>query len=352
MQKDKISVIIPVYNVEKYLQRCLDSIVNQTYRNLEIILVDDGSKDQSGQICDDYAQNDERIRVIHKQNEGAGVARNVAMEQATGEYFVFVDADDYAEKDMYEKMYYKAIQNNAELVIAGANFIATDGRIRRTNANPFEAQKEVFHGEETRDVLLNMLELTNKTQIPSEYPIDMALWKGMFKRSVIKDNGIYMRSERKSKSEDFIFYLDFAPLCQTIVVMNEVLYYHCDNETSISHNYSTEVQLLNNAMLTEFLAIADKYGLDETCRKGMIKIYLEASHIVILDEFRNNRNRTYGEHKKNMKFVCENETYQTYAKEYDLFSDNKKKYVALRFMYSKNYMGLYLMSKLYMFLKK
>ena len=103
--RPKISVIVPVYNVEKYLDNCINSIVNQTYDNLEILLVDDGSKDNSGSLCDEWALRDNRIKVIHKQNGGASSARNAGLDAATGEYIGFVDADDYIDIDMYEIMY-------------------------------------------------------------------------------------------------------------------------------------------------------------------------------------------------------------------------------------------------------
>lgn len=102
---DLISVIVPVYNVEKYLDRCVESIVNQTYKNLEIILVNDGSTDNSGQICDVWAEKDNRIRVIHQSNMGGGAARNAALEIAKGDYIAFVDSDDYIANDMYQYLH-------------------------------------------------------------------------------------------------------------------------------------------------------------------------------------------------------------------------------------------------------
>ncbi|HJA50079.1 MAG TPA: glycosyltransferase, partial [Candidatus Fusicatenibacter intestinipullorum] len=95
IEKVKISVIIPVYNVEKYLKRCLDSVINQTYKNLEIILIDDGSTDNSGKICDEYAQKDERIIVIHKENGGVSSARNKGLDICIGDYISFIDSDDW-----------------------------------------------------------------------------------------------------------------------------------------------------------------------------------------------------------------------------------------------------------------
>ena len=103
MRTPLISVIIPVYNVEKYLRRCLDSVIAQTYQNLEIICVDDGSIDDSGKICDQYAVRDARIKVIHQENQGLSAARNRGLDAAEGEYIAFVDSDDYILEDMYKR---------------------------------------------------------------------------------------------------------------------------------------------------------------------------------------------------------------------------------------------------------
>ncbi|MBQ5852329.1 MAG: glycosyltransferase family 2 protein, partial [Lachnospiraceae bacterium] len=97
-----ISIVVPVYNVEKYLERCVDSLINQTYENIEILLIDDGSKDNSGQMCDEYANKDSRITVYHKENGGLSDARNYGMDRAKGEYIIFIDSDDYVEPNMME----------------------------------------------------------------------------------------------------------------------------------------------------------------------------------------------------------------------------------------------------------
>ena len=114
-----ISVIIPVYKVEKYLDRCVLSVVNQTYKNLEIILVDDGSPDNSPKMCDEWAKKDKRITVIHKQNGGVSAARNDGLKIATGDYVAFVDSDDWIEPTMYEEMLNLAISENADLTFCG-----------------------------------------------------------------------------------------------------------------------------------------------------------------------------------------------------------------------------------------
>ena len=113
----KVSIIVPVYNVEKYLEKCLDSIVKQTYENIEIILVDDGSTDKSGTILDQYAEMDNRISVIHKKNEGVSTARNTGIEAARGEYICFADADDYLMPDYVEYLLTLAVDKNADIAI-------------------------------------------------------------------------------------------------------------------------------------------------------------------------------------------------------------------------------------------
>ncbi|MCC8015166.1 MAG: glycosyltransferase family 2 protein [Eubacterium sp.] len=119
---DIVSVIIPVYKVENYLRECLDSVINQTYKNLEIILVDDGSPDKCPYICDEYALNDSRIKVVHKQNGGLSDARNAGVNIANGKYIVFVDSDDYIEIDMIEILYSTAEKYAADIVECGVNY--------------------------------------------------------------------------------------------------------------------------------------------------------------------------------------------------------------------------------------
>lgn len=121
-----VSVIIPVYNVEECIARCIDSIINQTFKNLEIILVDDGSSDKSGKICDEYAQNDSRIKVIHKENGGVSSARNTGLDIANGEYIGFVDSDDYIDANMYECLVNSIEDSNCDIVVCGYHEVLND----------------------------------------------------------------------------------------------------------------------------------------------------------------------------------------------------------------------------------
>lgn len=124
---DLITVIIPVYNVSKYLRRCVDSVLNQSYKNIEIILVDDGSTDDSGVICDEYAEKEKSVMVIHQQNQGLGPARNAGLEVMHGDYVGFVDSDDWIEKDMYECMYKAIRDNKCDIATCGRLVVADEG---------------------------------------------------------------------------------------------------------------------------------------------------------------------------------------------------------------------------------
>ncbi len=147
-RQELISVIVPVYNVEKYLRRCIDSIINQTYKNLEIILVDDGSPDSSGAICDEYAKKDSRIKVIHKENSGLSGARNAGIDAATGEYISFIDSDDYVNKDFCMILYKNIKADNSDICICGFEHVTEPGSFIEKNAKETISTKQKLRGKQ------------------------------------------------------------------------------------------------------------------------------------------------------------------------------------------------------------
>lgn len=158
-----ISIIVPIYNVGKYLPKCIESILNQTFKNFELILVNDGSTDNSGVVCDDYAKKDTRIKIIHKSNGGVSSARNAGLYVAKGEYIGFVDPDDYIDKNMYEKLYRLCIDNNSDIAICRFNR-EINRKIQNKESteeiielNNMEAMNELFKGNLYRFSLCNKL---------------------------------------------------------------------------------------------------------------------------------------------------------------------------------------------------
>lgn len=168
-----ISVIVPVYNVEEYLPRCVDSILAQSYRNLEVILVDDGTKDASDKICDAYAEKDPRVRVIHKENGGLSSARNAGIAIARGEYLGFVDSDDWIEPQMYETMLSLALQHKVKLVCAGRYDVNSTTGEKKIGLCP--PREEVITGEEL------------VRRIFTWQNIDSAAWDKLYHRSLFRE---------------------------------------------------------------------------------------------------------------------------------------------------------------------
>lgn len=177
----KVSIIVPVYNVEKYLDRCMRSLLGQTLKDVEIIMVDDGSPDGCPALCDEYARRDARVKVIHKQNAGLGYARNTGLDVATGEYVAFVDSDDYVDLEMYEKLYVTAIRTESDVVYCGFNrFYSENKVIHYTNVN----SEHVYKGEDVNQLLLDFISSSPKCK--KDWKYEMSVWHSIYKREIIK----------------------------------------------------------------------------------------------------------------------------------------------------------------------
>lgn len=228
----KFSVIVPVYNVEKYLRRCIESIIGQSYSNLEIILVDDGSKDSSGLICDEYKLIDSRIIVIHKQNEGLGFARNTGMSVATGDYISFVDSDDYIVKDYFYKLVNIAMLNKPDIIAFGFQEVLDDGKI--IEHKNFSSIK--YSGIQIRDIILPRAFGPNSIREDDEYGIGPA-WGAIYCRAFLLNNNILFKSEREILSEDIVFSIDLCLKANSIEYFDSCLYKYCQNNGSLSRSY-------------------------------------------------------------------------------------------------------------------
>ena len=211
--KDLISVIVPIYNVEKYLTKCLDSIINQTYKNLEIILVDDGSPDNCPKICDEYAKRDKRIKVIHKKNQGVSVARNVGIESSEGKYICFVDSDDFISNDFLTKLINKIKEENSDAVICDYYTYKNDKEYKHINKN----WKKIV----CNDLSMYFGNLRN---------VHRAVWAALYKKNIIKD--LRFNPELKI-AEDFLFLLQVLKNAEKISYVNECLYYYFINNDSV-----------------------------------------------------------------------------------------------------------------------
>ena len=241
MPQPKVSIIVPVYNVEQYLDRCISSLRNQSLEDIEIILVDDSSTDSSPAICDRASQEDSRIKVIHKENQGAGMARNAALKIATGEYIGFADSDDYVEKDMYKVLLEKAEKYSSDLVLSGVMFV--DGNMFGKDGDValktyFEKDTHFETGEELKKLRMGIVGALPDDPDDSKY--GMSIWKNLFRRDVIEENNIVFESEREMLSEDALFMIDYISCIKKATGIKEAFYNYCRNGESISKSYKKD----------------------------------------------------------------------------------------------------------------
>lgn len=212
-----ISVIVPIYNVEDYLDRCVDSIINQTYKNLEIILVDDGSPDNCPQMCDDYAKKDSRIKVVHKENGGLSDARNAGMKVATGEYVSFIDSDDYISLDFYEILLQTMIDNDSDIVECGVVKFYENGKFDEYSDD------QMIKNFNTVDGLEGLI---------NENSFHQYVWNKLYKSSVALD---IPYAVGKLNEDEFWTYQIFGK-AKKVTRINKTMYYYFQRGSSIMGN--------------------------------------------------------------------------------------------------------------------
>lgn len=254
-----ISVIIPVYNVEKYLDVCVSSVCNQSYDNLEIILIDDGSSDRSGQICDNWENRDKRIVVIHQLNKGVSAARNSGLSIARGEYIGFVDSDDEIETEMYEKLFQKLIQSQCQMAMCAYETIDEEGNLCK---RAFEDIPESILTTE------HYLELIN-VNVRNHCALAVA-WNKLYSSKILEE----LRFPEGTVHEDEFFLNDVLARVNKTVVLQEPLYKYRQREQSIMHiSFSAK-------RLSYFYAVRNRLILCEEQKYGENCVRLTARECV------------------------------------------------------------------------
>lgn len=214
--RELISVIIPVYNVEKYIDRCVESVINQTYKNLEIILVDDGSSDMSLHLCNKWEKEDKRVKVLSKENGGASTARNAGIDSARGNYIMFVDSDDYVSEIICESLYIKLKQQQADIAICRMEKI----------------EKDRIYPTRLWDYSENMVVMNRRTALQEFFmdKIDCGPCHKLFSAEVIKQ----IRFPEGVINEDFVFVYRVLLNANRIVFFSDILYHYCFRENSVT----------------------------------------------------------------------------------------------------------------------
>lgn len=256
----KISIIVPVYNAQKTIARCIESILNQDYKDFELLLIDDGSKDDSGNICDGYAGQDERVRVIHKENSGVSDTRNLALKEAVGEYLQFLDADDWITPNATRLLVESMENNNCDMVIA--DFYRVIG------------ERLSHKGSIDEDGVLSRENFAN---LMMENPADFyygVLWNKLYKKEIIEKHHLNM-NPKISWCEDFMFNLEYIRYCENIYVLQVPIYYYVKTKGSlVSQSMNLAKTIRTKLMVFEYYNEFYKQVLsEEEYEKKRLQIY-------------------------------------------------------------------------------
>lgn len=257
---DKISIVVPIYNAERYLEECVNSLKMQSYSNIEIILINDGSVDNSAKICDELKKNDARIKVIHNANNGVSISRNLGIDISEGKYVTFVDADDYVSNKYVENLYNLIVENNADISVTGNDEIF-NGTVIRVN-------------KKINKILT--LEETIKELLKEKY-ISSVCWGKLYKKEIIEKNKIIFDSKLKI-GEDFKFIIEVLQNSGKIVIdTRENLYHYRVNENSVTQqqgresDWHKEIELANEVMnwIKEKYPSLEIYGIQRFIRTNI-----------------------------------------------------------------------------------
>ena len=338
-----VSVIVPVYGVEKYLDRCVKSLRNQMLKNIEIILVDDESPDNCPKLCEDYAKEDIRIKVIHKKNGGLGYARNTGIECAQGEYIAYIDSDDYVEENMFFDLYNYAKENKLDTVIAGFNKVLSNGEIVKN----IETNKEqIFKGkQELQKFVGGMLGTPAKDSETLKY--QMSVWRGIYSRKVIEQNHIRFCSERDYISEDIIYHLDYFDKANSLGILPLAVYNYCENEASLTKTFRKDRFEKNLILYKKIIEKMNLYKYPSEIYEYAMKLFLIRTKSAITSVILNRKNLESGEAKKIVNSIINNSTLKNVLKEYPIKDLPMKRQIFFRALKLRNYNLLLMLVVIY-----
>lgn len=269
MSQDLVTVVVPVYNVEKYLDRCINSIVGQTYRNLDIILIDDGSPDKCPQICDEWAKKDSRIRVVHKNNAGLGMARNTGIEEAKGRYICFFDSDDYIVPKTIELAYAAVSKNRADIVVFGAVTMDELGGVLHKDVPESGVYQDAGVMEHFLPALMGPDDKTGK-----EKSIPFSAWSCLISMELISRAEWRFVSERDIISEDIYSLLELYGHVRKVVVLEECFYCYCQNGASLTQSYREDRYVQNRTFYLKCLELCKRCGYSKKIERRCMEPFL------------------------------------------------------------------------------
>ena len=251
--KELVSVLVPVYNAERFLQQCVDSLLHQTYANIEIVLVDDGSTDESGNICDEYAMNDNRVKVVHKANAGVSEARITAFENSRGSYIAFVDADDYVATNYIEAMLKAATEHQADIV--SCNLLKVNGNRTIKESHSMEG---LYDRQQIREALQTCLLYDKQTRTNG---MTIYLWSKLIRREYVAKGLEYGRGIWFGEDQIALFCMLYE--IERLYVMQDRLYYYVQHEAQVTRRYNQSMWLTNIECWKRYRMLDREHLIDE-----------------------------------------------------------------------------------------
>lgn len=337
MEHIKVSIIVPVYNVEKYIERTLVSLVNQTLKEIEIIVINDGSTDNSDSIIKKIAGTDERIRYISRENRGVGPTRNEGVSLARGEYIGFCDSDDTVDEKMYEKMYKTAIKTESDIVVCDKNIIK-DGKIINIESNNGVA--------ETANVN-NVEEFFKSYYYTKKY--ENHVWDKIFRKELVLDKNIQFGDLKEITGEDTFFAITIIPYCNKITFINDKLYNYEVRQNSIMNTYNPEKM----KKTIKFIEKVDQFEKERNLI-GKFSFFLAGYlyNLAVASSREAIKNKNLNGMKQDIKMMIDSKIVNEYAtilQEKEVFKDKKKQYFCKllgNFINKKRNVSLYILLRI------
>lgn len=305
---DLVSVIVPVYNVENYIDECIESLVNQIYERIEIILVDDGSKDSSGNKCDMAGKKDSRIKVIHKKNAGLGYARNSGLEIAKGKYVTFIDSDDKADRDLISRLMKPVVEDGVDTCIGGFKRVSEAGDVE------YEEKYDVavYQG---KDVYTCLFARMLGSAAEKHDAVRMSVWNVLYSMNIIREHDIEFPSEREFISEDIIWNSEYYRYSKKAMVIDSTAYNYRITPGSLTQKYKKNrfemVCILYNEM-------CKRINYDKDMKTRLQRQFFVNLRVCLRQEKPSISNNIRKVYRRNIRKILNDNTVQNILKEYPI----------------------------------
>lgn len=262
------SVILPVYNVEHYLDRCIESILKQEFNDYEILLIDDGSKDNSPQMCDEWSKKDDRIRVVHKKNEGLGMARNTGVDNAQGSYLIFIDSDDYILPELFSDVYKAIVSKDVQVVFYGMKRVTGEGKVLM---DLIPSPDKMFY--DNKEEIMNKLMpdfIARDPYVGRATNLRISVCTSCIKKDILTQNNLKFVSERNYISEDLYFYIQLFSYLERVSFLQKSYYCYLQNMGSLTFSYKPERFIRIKKFYDDALKLSNDLKYDGTLQTRLM----------------------------------------------------------------------------------